>query len=151
MIQLLYHHACELYFFANVHFIHENANDSIEVNIWKCTLFIAYLNKLLTINMNTDIMYMCDLCVCVCAFFTLVHVNCNKFTSLWNAKRVDDLCAICMFKRNSNQIIALLVRINYYIKRYVYAFLFLFFSENYVDNEIWYLYAWVLFSSFLLL
>lgn len=46
------------------------------------------------------------------AFFALVRVTCNKFMSMWNT-RVHDLCAMCMFKRNSNQIIALLVRLNY--------------------------------------
>lgn len=46
-------------------------------------------------------------CICVCAF---VAATCEKFTSMCNSNRVYDLCAICMFKRNSNQIIALLVR-----------------------------------------
>lgn len=95
--------------------IRENANDSRRYHlfIWKCSFIycitkqIAYTICMHCIPMQRIQTQTYIVCICVCAF---VAATCEKFTSMCNSNRVYDLCAICMFKRNSNQIIALLVR-----------------------------------------
>lgn len=96
------------------------------------------------------------LCVCdwVRAFFTLVHVTCNKFTSMWNTKRVHNLCV--QYACSSEIPIKLsrccwcvqFIECNVLRVHFCYFFSFFRFFRNYVDNEIWFLNAWVLCSTF---
>lgn len=99
-----------------VHSIRKNANDSRRYHlfIWMCT-FIYCITKQIAHPINMAYQYNSNnthVCVYMYAHFSLSFLQwlAKKFTSMCNTNRVYDLCAICMFKRNSNQIIALLVR-----------------------------------------